>query len=362
MYYEQLMTPHPERLKVGEVQRPLAEAIDFKSAQDALTATEGSPLYATLVFDAATEVALHVHKTLQTRRGVGAEFTPDNLAATPSVNCHGHTVILSECLSEAQIPHVVGVANGHSFAVATDLKIFAMMVDAQSPRLNGDMRLAISETLFSTGEDQIKKYGRAIVRFFSERYVVRSLRPETPFDSLSQLHPWLSPKPGRLDQRVFEDTPISSRFLLRMILYPPKVGREVLANFLNFNRYTNIGDLEQAYSAMMNMSGLYPDIDPSGDELKLVSSFALKLAQAGDVEKARAVIAAADEGLNIEQAPSQTARLWQPDTLRSVGVQTGNVAMVESAIVGYDSIEPQTYMTRAKAAKARRIKQNLSRD
>lgn len=347
------------RVAEGGVQRPLMDAVAINSIHSVLSETESNPLYGTLVFDAATQISLAVHKAILSRKGIGQEFTPTSLAENPTVNCHGHTVVLSEGLELAGVPHVVAVANGHSFVVATDLRTFAQLIDAQSPRLNGDIKKAVPDTLFTTTADRIQKSGRAVVRFYSEQYIVRAINSSEPFDSLSQKHPWLTPRPNRLDQRVYEDIPVSSRFLLNMLLYPPDAGRTILSNYLRFQYFHDTGLADRAYTELMSMGSAFPEVSATSSELDPVRDIALQLAKQGRDTDVSAVIASVGRALIDNQPRSILSVLWRPDTLRKIGTETQKVAFIEEAIKAYEHITPQTNIVRSKTDKAHRIRHNM---
>jgi hypothetical protein len=260
------------------------------------------------------------------------EFSPESLAETQQTNCHGHSIVTSECLDRLEIPHLVGFANQHSFLLlqSDDEDQRINLVDTAVKQLYVEVTPAVVGPRLDTshgGSGQVRHLRGDIIlersQFLDKEKALRE-------------RPWMSFTVGHETQFRFAPPETQERadtLLLRA--YQPAQGRELLHAYANFIHAVSNKSFIRAHGWLQPLDGLYPDIDSRNrlhGPTRLVRGLAIqaKLQEALD-----------DIGI-IERSLSSTQdlllRLWPIDHRRRVAVIGKDTMLLDESLEDYDKL------------------------
>ncbi len=257
-------------------------------------------------------------------------LSPDWINTGHQTNCHGHSIIASECLDELGIEHYIGFANGHSFL---------LMQDNDSGRVDlidtPDKKLCIEITPALGGialQESINQKGSA--NFISGNTILNLSK----FDDKElgfYRRPWLS-FAKKADSSFWseEHKDRASQLILRT--YEPEQGRAVLLSYDHFIHAILRNNTLEAHQWLEDLDGTYPDIDRRNHlraPTQLVRSLGMK--------------ALTDEALRDIQIIKNSLEpftndlilnLWPADERRRLGVRFGSRRMLKDSLEDYDRI------------------------
>lgn len=264
---EQLKPSHQEHSKSDYGNYlTVVEAVD--SVSDEFPAPDGRTREQTLeLIESIQEI---VRQSLWFERSSSLDDITQNQTAT----CVGYTIVGSEALERTKIKHNIAFVNGHSTIFATidgQDKKEIRLVDMLSPELSQD----VSEAFFlyrpvGQAEEKGRSFGTFNTRLLDNANPMRN--------------PWLSIK-DYTDERL---EPASNRRLI-VTLFTPEDGREVISNYAKFKRAAEGDDYETATTALLELDGVFPDVDIRGDSPDLVLGIVKKLSLEGRIAEAQEV-------------------------------------------------------------------------
>ncbi len=257
-------------------------------------------------------------------------------------NCVGFTALTSELLEERSIRHKIGFVNGHATIIALlddGTRHQQWMFDSLSPKLNQNIDAAFSP--MSVTEDD-----RDFAFVFPERVKTDHLDSGLhPADK----YPWLTlEKPTFSAPDVGYSNGLSKRLILT--LFRPEQGREIIRGYSDYSQSidrTNkiILDTAQASQAILDMAGVFPDIDIRTDNPAFVRRIVKELSKKDEVQKALEVTEAFFDSFE----PSNDTRVgeYKADCLRAISKISGKSEFAKRAAEIYEEI-----MTRPKSSTA----------
>jgi hypothetical protein len=298
MYIEHLQTPHPLYGASGtDIQTP--SSLDLVPLQDAAGIHEAaqyvaaSPDYDTAAWEVTEHMQEVVHESLRfpssgvpsKRRG---ETTFDTLLEEQVTNCLGYAAVASECLEAAGVDHYVTFANGHWLVSRpSDNHNRFWLVDMHSPRFSQEVTSVLSRGTPRALADQVATHGRGVAMLDTRIFAKTGNKT---MEVLASNHPWTTiAKQGLLLSRSANDNE-ESRYItahtLVMSVFAPKVGRQLLHNYVRFQNAVDHNNLTIASEELAAMHGLYPEIDaraPHGEIRRLIKNLCAlgEFAQAG---------------------------------------------------------------------------------
>lgn len=281
--------------------------------------------YASDTVDAAYATADLVRRSLQfaPHTAEAAPLSPEALEGAQETNCHGYTIVASECLEHVGIEHWIGFSNRHSYLLLHDPTSQRLhLIDTPVKELYTEVTGAIlGEPL-----DLTVSPNRRIVR--GDVVLERSNFTESVQFQLET--PWSFASFGHAG------APQSHDNHLLLAAYAPKEGRNVLhayANFYHAYIRQNVDDARDHFREIPG--GQYPDIDRR-NRLDAPSWLVKQLAHRADIADALEVIA------RVEASCTETddlwVRLWPLDQKRKLVQQTGDTALLEEVIEGYTQL------------------------
>jgi hypothetical protein len=115
-------------------------------------------------------------------------------------------------------------------------------------------------------------------------------------------------------------------------------GRRMLENMANFQLAILRQQNETATSSLLGMAGVWPEVDRRdlGDNSYFLNGYLQRRGKAGDDTFLDQVDVVADSATGFSD--DIRVRLWKPDLLRRVAIQTGDVDMLDLAIGGYEAV------------------------
>ena len=144
-----LKTPRWEIAKGGVDPEKLLESKRFLTIQAAYDVSEKA--YENQV-EAAYATGLLVRQTLFYDRYKDRSdwVTAEDVAVDQTTNCHGYSIVTSECLDHIGVPHYISYANTHSFiTLQTSDGTHTNLIDTSEKKLYVDIGGAINETPFA---------------------------------------------------------------------------------------------------------------------------------------------------------------------------------------------------------------------
>ena len=325
------------------LQAPLLDSPRMKRIAAAFEETSGRHTFADTV-EVAVEVGNLVRHTLSFSSMSEAQLPPLDPAALherPVTNCYGYTIVASECLDKLGVEHYIRFANQHAFVTIFkpgSNKAFMLSV------ADKELYLDITEVIGGAHPlDQL-----AVGELFAENtFDSEMLRDKIDDDDvradLMNRRPWLhfatdhKHRYERLTQADF--TPI-------MRTYPSYPGRGIVQHYFDSLSAAQAGRLDDAMTAIENLAGTYPDVDPRNTMLapRLLKNQLARARRFGDmVTLARAIDA------SLGAARGTRSAFFLPDTLRSAAMQQADkgtdeekraaLALVTEAITRYEAID-----------------------
>lgn len=303
MYIEQLTLPKEHEL-------PLWETVAGLQEPDVIVRAQG-----------VCELVRASVKPLADKPIGSVDLDDKAVAASQSSNCYGSTLVLSEALDLADIPHYVAWANGHAFTLVTDSDASRVhLFDAYTPKFNADLSHVVTPNILSLANDQIEQSGRAVIRLHSEDLVRHAQSANESIEELMRKHDWLSHGASydTNDRRFTEPEQITWENTLFTSLYAPAIGRQVLRNHNALYQAQNSADYRTAADLLRRLRGLYPELDHRNvADHERLGKMALYFAAIEEPEKAHQVIDDVETSFNAR--PDLNLSLWPAHTLRRIG-------------------------------------------
>lgn len=333
MYADRLITPHTDTIEAGVAPEPIFDSAKFKIITEKYHTSNRS--YDDQV-EAAYATAELVRHTLRFEQHgpVRPPLSPEALRRTQRTNCHGHSIVTSECLDVVGINHWVGFANQHSFIVLED----ESRREGVSRRLN----------LIDTAEKHLyidmtpAFIGVALAEQDDARGTVNTLRGDIilnhsnfPNKEVAQAdRPWMSfgSESGR---RFKNEEDIRRDDTLVMRSYRPEQGRAVLASYANFVHAVTRQEFLSAHNNLSSLGGVYPDIDRR-NKLAAPTQTIRELGRIGEVVFALEDVRAIEESLWPTE--DLMLRLWPADQRRRLGMLAGSADLFDKAIEAYEVV------------------------
>lgn len=366
-YIEHLTVPPSEGGQMPENREKLTEYLPLGAIRATLEELEGTKHYDSAVFSAADYIAQTVHHSLEfkTDKENFVPLTPKNIRKNQTTNCYGYTVVQSECLSEAGIPHYVAFMNTHALTVVTGSgNTNPWIVDPLAPQINAPIHQNVSRLNKQIIDQDIAKYGRGSARFYSRAFT-QQLSTDKSFEELVAYNPWLSCSPEKsLSYRISHDTVHESSIygssdeVLIMSLFDPEDGRKALEAYSALRVAIQTNKRADAYRAFKKLGRYYPDIDIRQKPHDL-TKLAQELGSIGCIGMAKRVVDDSMESFTASADPR--FKIWQADVYRSLGNIAHNPQMIQEALDIYKSALSSTKYPKIIEAKLEKGKKQLSR-
>lgn len=327
----QLLTPKSSRVEQGDSgQRELL----FESQQ--LRAIEAEYEQSPKTFDdtarAATSVASLVRETLNfaTTGHFSQPLQAEIIAKTEVANCFGHTIVASECLERLGIEHFISYANQHTFVTLFDRQSDrSFMIDVKTRELCCEMTGVIGR------ENPLNQLYRGQLRaensLFTDDLLMRQLPPSVNSEDFLAVREWLRfPDP----QSEHRDSRRGS--MLQMFTLPSIPGRLLLLDEYNARIDQLHGKYEAAASALVDLPGLYLDVDPR-NKLEEMDKLCKQLINQGYDILAIEVARMVNESLPDDD--HSKTKLFLPDVVRRVAKENADIELMNEAIRLYESLD-----------------------
>lgn len=301
MYHESLITPHPQLQPNATPERfvDIAGLADIPAyLRDA--ARYGEATYNRATVSAAEHIQWTIRNSLYFQRGIiapassgeGTQTTLDTLEQEQVTNCLGFTIAGSEALEAVGIPHVVAYANGHVFSALVlerQGRPYLQLADMLSPELNQDLSATLRSNnasgILSQTQDPLHPRGVAKIDT-----TILAANLNTTVENLSQ-HPWLSYDTSNKTPYVgwHEETGLKNRHQIVMSAYAPRIGRQVLSQYVDLQAAIAQQDSYRATAVLVGLHGLLPDIDARSGHREIRQTVALLQSEGRHTTAARAV-------------------------------------------------------------------------
>lgn len=277
-------------------------------------------------------------------------LAPEIIATTERANCFGQTIVLSECLEQAEIEHFVAFTNGHAFILLGDQEERRYFnIDPMAHKLNGDATPLISGVGIFDQFDAGKKV--ASVRFNTNRLLVqRGLISDV--GRIAITNDWLNHDGSSVS--LSSSPPLDSQ-LLYMQVMPPELGRETLLHYANAITHINAGDDSAAVEEIKSLP-VYPDVDPR-NTLRVAQNartLAFRRKHWGNALQIADYVEANRDDLSFLHA-----RYFRPETLRKVGYSAGISELLDEALTAYARVNPGSRTTQGKIRKTKELKTQM---
>lgn len=313
-YIEHVQTPHKQITeRDGSIDRHVLHG--SRELRIIKTEFQSSDMYFDDMVEAARAVGGVVRRTLRfkVREKDDAAIDPNNLAETNNTNCHGYTIINSECLSEINVPHFVGFANGHSFIMMLGVEnqeVF--LLDTPTREFYTDVTAAVTSKpldQFCRGEDFSDNLfdTTGLINIMQNRK--NKNHEEYPWLTHNKLHRIWNMSQAELDHGN----------MIQLRLYPPETGRDVIEAYARLSAHVERDELDEAIVELMRMQGLYPEMDQrnnGGYARKLIT----KLVNSGQFDAAESAVGV----LELSRRRDDKTAYYVGDTLRAIGRAAGD--------------------------------------
>lgn len=277
---------------------------------------------------------------------------PETLAESRRTNCYGQSIVVSEILESEGIDHFIAFVNQHAFVWMYDFNSErSHMLDAWNPEL-------CIETTKYIGGNPPKEWqlGGGPLKHDISIYPrtmtlgIQDIHKRTKAESV----PWLGMMPRNAD---FFRYKYQDEYRLPMRIYPSAPGRGILQLYHNSIMLDRSGNPDIASECMRLLEGAYPDVDPQNH-----SKFPLELIRDLMREnKHESALAVAKSFYDSLEAGDRTKQAFiYADTLRDIGINTGNAELLEQSIDQYDSLGFGGELRRNKREKAKRALVSLA--
>ena len=341
----QLLTPKSSRVEQGgNGQRELL----FESRQ--LRAINEEYEQSPKTFDdtarAAMSVASLVRETLDfaPTSNSSQPLQAEIIAETEVANCFGHTIVTSECLERLGIEHFISYANQHTFITLFDRQSDrSFMIDVKTRELCCEMTGAVGR------ENPLDQLWRGQLRaensLFTDELLMRQLPQSINRENFLAVRGWLRFPDPQLEHR---DSRRGS--ILQMFTLPSIPGRLLLLDEYNARINQLHGKYEAAASTLVDLPGLYLDVDPR-NSLEEVGKLCKRLIAQGYDELAIEVARMVDESLPEDDHSKN--KLFLPDVMRRVAKENKDIGLIEEAVRLYESL-PRNSLTEGKLRAAKK--------
>lgn len=272
-------------------------------------------------------------------------LAPGNLSNDQTTNCYGYSIVLSEVLESAEIPHSVVVANQHAFiAMADKATNSTIMVDTPTRQFYSDISGAFKPELSDNPQTAVLD-SSVIIR--QSGYADKSKTVDA--------NPWLSFTNQEIDIRCISEQRLVRDQLLMARIFSPEHGREVLEAYSRFRHLVKVNSAEQAYSELTRLKEAYPDIDrrnrlsePRG-LVKRLGELSLEYQALDTIEIVKSSTQPFSEDFYF--------KLWPIDMQYKLARQTRNSDLLKDSLDQYNELYESTTNPRLK----RQIKERLAR-
>lgn len=341
----QLLTPKSSHVEQdGNGRRELL----FESRQ--LRAIEAEYEQSPKTFDdaakAAMSVASLVRETLDfaSTGHFSQPLQAEIIAETKVANCFGHTIVASECLERLGIEHFISYANQHTFVTLFDRQSDrSFMIDVKTRELCCEMTGVIGR------ENPLNQLQcgqlRAENSLFTDDLLLRQLPPSVNREDFLAVREWL-----RFPDSQSEHRDSRRGSILQMFTLPSIPGRLLLLDEYNARIDQLHGKYEAAARALVDLPGLYLDVDPR-NKLEEVDKLCKQLINQGYDNLAIEVARTVNESLP-EDDRSKT-KLFLPDVMRRVAKENKDIGLMEEAVRLYESL-PRNSLTEGKLRAAKK--------
>lgn len=341
----QLLTPKSSHVEQdGNGRRELL----FESRQ--LRAIEAEYEQSPKTFDdaakAAMSVASLVRETLDfaSTGHFSQPLQAEIIAETEVANCFGHTIVASECLERLGIEHFISYANQHTFVTLFDRQSDrSFMIDVKTRELCCEMTGVIGR------ENPLNQLQcgqlRAENSLFTDDLLLRQLPPSVNREDFLAVREWL-----RFPDSQSEHRDSRRGSILQMFTLPSIPGRLLLLDEYNARIDQLHGKYEAAARALVDLPGLYLDVDPR-NKLEEVGKLCKQLINQGYDNLAIEVARTVNESLP-EDDRSKT-KLFLPDVMRRVAKENKDIGLMEEAVRLYESL-PRNSLTEGKLRAAKK--------
>jgi len=246
MYAEQVFTPHETLTAPGQTRVPLTDAAAVNPWQSQDKQAEH--------IQQAVRSSLRITQANALPDG---ENVFDSLSERQETDCYGYATVGSELFDQIHIPHYIAYANGHAFLVRLDESETPYMTDMMLPQFNQSLDGITADSILATKEAMCTN-GRMAVKLYADKLCTKVKGTQ---DDLVLRHPWL--KAGRQKQipLYIGREERHNAYNLIMSLYQPAQGRDVLEDHSRMQTALRQHHYDRAAAYLMQMHGLYPDLD-----------------------------------------------------------------------------------------------------
>jgi hypothetical protein len=330
VFSENLTTPHVEIAQAGVASESLLESARFLTIAAAYEVSEKT--YDDQV-EAAYATAHLVRQSLRfdTYETRSDWVSADDVATDQRTNCHGYTIVTSECLEHVGIPHYPALANQHSFIVLqTPDGTHTNLIDTAVKQLYVDSDGAISEPPIAS---QIAERMTG-----ANELDMNAVLSQSGFSNKEQAlytYPWMSFQKFSTSSRTYaiEKEQRHNRLMLRT--YEPEQGRQILQAYANFMLAMRRSNFDTAHRQLQPLDGEYPDVDRR-NHFREPTRLIRYLGTAGQLTRALSDIKIVENSLWATD--DLVVHLWPADERRHLGVATGHPQLIGASINEYEAI------------------------
>lgn len=269
----------------------------------------------------------------------------DNIAKDEVANCYGHTIVASECLEELGTEHFISYANQHTFIALFDRDSNrSFMVDI----LTKELCCEITDAIGFGNKDPVEQLNCGELRAKSTLYtdlLLQKLPPSINKSDFVAQREWLMFSDGWDYRDGF-----GTKAMLQMFTLPSVPGRLLLLDEYNARIDQLHGKYEAAASALVDLPGLYLDVDPRNN-LEEVGKLCKRLIVQGYDELTIEVARMVNESLPDDDHSKN--KLFLPDVVRRVAKKNDDIGLLRKAIQLYESL-PRNSLTEGKLRAAKR--------
>jgi hypothetical protein len=273
MYIDKLQYPHPKLSAMPNLGYQLTEIPELVAASDFPTPQEK--------INAILPAARRALWFIQGEN----EDVFDSLVDKQETNCYGYTVVASECLELANVEHYVVYANEHAFLVVP-IDGHLRLVDMLCPQLDQNIAPALERNTTSEITDQLKSSPNTMTtaKLNTRTIVEHSSLANRNIDALAGERLWLTTGLRMSSSFASSQEAKLARYTITACIFEPKVGRNVLVDYLRFN-LAGSHRAAQAARHLARISGLMPNVDPRANH-SLIRGVTASLALSGNIQGA----------------------------------------------------------------------------
>ena len=328
MLSERVKVPSPSSSEANAARQPLTHSYQFeeirKSYEDSSKSYDDDVAAAYAVASLIREaITFSEHTSKQ------PELSPEWIESGHTTNCHGHSIITSECLDQLGIPHRVSFANQHSFLLMEDdVSGRVNLIDTPVEKLCTDITPALGG--FALNEFSRDQGGANFI--WGNIILYRSQFGNK--QRALKIRPWLSFHAENNGPLFLTDSQndLESRLILRT--YEPEIGREVLLAYDSFMHAVSSRDMSRAQQRLQALSGTYPDIDKR-NKLRAPTKLVRYLGSSAFVNEALDNIDAIERSVKAFSGDINLT-LWPADQRRDLGAKVKSPDMIRLAIDEYE--------------------------